>query len=155
VWESIRPQFEEVQATMQRVTILAGSSQSLISDSGDSEFYHQRQRKEAISAEIKACLDLYFASRGKEEVQVRLAVSDLIWGLKSKRPPTSFHLNSWSVACGFCMPTKGCPTRTLMIAAQCWSRSPAASGNTTGVSRRSTRRYGSRSKPGRGGLICA
>jgi hypothetical protein len=38
VWESIRPHFEEVQATPQRVTILAGSSQSLISDSGDSEF---------------------------------------------------------------------------------------------------------------------
>ena len=55
VWESIRPHFEEVQATMQGVTILAGSSQSLISDSGDSEFYHQRQHKEAISAEIKAC----------------------------------------------------------------------------------------------------
>jgi hypothetical protein len=29
VWESIRPHFEEVQATLQR---LAGSSQSLISD---------------------------------------------------------------------------------------------------------------------------
>ena len=74
VWESIRPHFEEVQATMQRVTILAGSSQSLLSDSGDSEFYHQRQRKEAISAESKACLDLHFDGRGKEEVQIRLAV---------------------------------------------------------------------------------
>jgi hypothetical protein len=84
VWESIRLHFEEVQATMQRVSILPGNSQSLISDSGDSEFYHQRQRKEAISAEIKACLDLYFAGRGKEEVQVRLAVSNLIWGVKSK-----------------------------------------------------------------------
>jgi hypothetical protein len=50
VWESIRPHFEEVQATMQGVTILAGSSQSLISDSGDSEFYRQRQRKEACAA---------------------------------------------------------------------------------------------------------
>jgi hypothetical protein len=66
VWESIRPHFEEVQATMQRVTILAGSSQSLISDSGDSEFYRQRQRKEAVSAEIKASLDLYFGGQGKE-----------------------------------------------------------------------------------------
>ena len=67
VWESIRPHFEEVQATMQRVTILAGSSQSLISDSGDSEFYRQRQRKEAVSAEIKASLNLYFGGQGKEE----------------------------------------------------------------------------------------
>ena len=37
---------------MQRVTILAGSSQSLISDSGDSEFYRHRQRKEAVSADV-------------------------------------------------------------------------------------------------------
>jgi hypothetical protein len=66
VWESIRPHFEEVQATMRRVTILAGNSQSLISDSGDSEFYRQRQRKEAISAEIKASLDLHFAGRGND-----------------------------------------------------------------------------------------
>ena len=77
---------------MQRVTILAGSSQSLISDSGDSEFYHQRQRKEAISAEIKACVDLYFAGRGGQEVRVRLAVSDLIWGVKSKEAPNQLPL---------------------------------------------------------------
>ena len=84
VWESIRPHFEEVQATMQRVTILAGSSQSLISDSGDSEFYRHRQRKEAISAEIKASLDLYFGGQGKEEKQLRLAGSELIFAVKSK-----------------------------------------------------------------------
>ena len=41
----------------------------MISDSGDSQFYYQRQRKDAISAEIKACLDLHFAGRGKEEVE--------------------------------------------------------------------------------------
>jgi hypothetical protein len=68
----------------QRVTILAGSSESLISDSGASEFYHQRQRKEALSAEIKASLDLYFGAQGKEEKQVRLGVSELIFALKSK-----------------------------------------------------------------------
>jgi hypothetical protein len=69
---------------MQRITILAGSSQSLISDSGDSEFYRQRQRKEAVSAEIKASLDLYFGGQGKEEKQLRLAVSELIFAVKSK-----------------------------------------------------------------------
>jgi hypothetical protein len=84
VWESIRPHVEEVQATLQRVTILAGSSQSLISDSGDSEFYRQRQRKEAVSAEIKASLDLYFGGQGKEEKLLRLAVSELIFAVKSK-----------------------------------------------------------------------
>jgi hypothetical protein len=82
VWESIRLHFDEVQATMQRVTILAGSSQALISDSGDSEFCHKR--KEAISAEIKASLDLYFGGRGSEDVKIRLAVSNLVWGVKSR-----------------------------------------------------------------------
>ena len=55
--------------------------------SGDSELYHQRQRKEAISAEIKASLDLYFGGQGKEEKQMRLAVSELILLVKSKKPP--------------------------------------------------------------------
>lgn len=85
VWDSIRPHFNEVQATMGFVTLdTSKNSSSMIDDDGNSEFYQMRQRKEAISAEIKACLDLYFAGRGKEEVQVRLAVTDLIFGVKSK-----------------------------------------------------------------------
>jgi hypothetical protein len=85
VWESLKPHFEAVQETMALVRIQAGeSSEALIDNNGDSEFYRQRQRKEAISAEIKACLDLSFAGRGKEEVQVRLAVTDMIFGVKSK-----------------------------------------------------------------------
>jgi hypothetical protein len=154
VCESIRPHFDEVQATI-RVSILAGSSQSLISDSGDSEFYHQRQRKEAVSAEIIACLDLYFAGLRKEEVQLRLAASDLIWGVKSKRPPTSFRLNSWNAASTFSTLTKDSQTKNSMTAPAYWSRSPSAQGNTTGVNRRTTRRCRSRSNPGRGGPVCA
>ena len=44
----------------------------------------ERQRQEAISAEIKASLDLYFGGQGKEEKQMLLAVSELIFAAKSK-----------------------------------------------------------------------
>jgi hypothetical protein len=39
---------------------------------------------EAISAEIKASLDLHFGGQGKEEKQMRLAISELIFAVKSK-----------------------------------------------------------------------
>lgn len=93
VWDSIRPHFNEVQATMGQVQLdTAANSSSLIDDDGNGEFYALRQRKDAVSAEIKACLDLYFAGRGKEEVQVRLAVTDLIFGVKSKEAADTLPL---------------------------------------------------------------
>jgi hypothetical protein len=85
VWESIRPHFNEVQATMGFVTLdTSANSSSVIDDDGNSEFYQARQRKEAIAGEIKACMDLFFGGRGKDDVQVRIAISDLIFGVKSK-----------------------------------------------------------------------
>lgn len=83
VWESIRPHYNEVQE-MARVQSIPGSSAALVNASGDSEFYEKRQRRECTSAEIKACLDLFFAGQGKEEKQLRLAVNDLLFGVKSK-----------------------------------------------------------------------
>jgi len=93
VWESIRPHFNEVQATMGQVQLdTAANSSSLIDDDGNSEFYQMRQRKEVMSGEIKGCLDLYFAGQGKEEKQVRLAVNDLIFGVKSKEAADALPL---------------------------------------------------------------
>jgi hypothetical protein len=59
------------------------------------------QRKEAVPAEIKACLALHFADR-KEEIQVRLAVTDLIFGVKSKEAATPCPWRNWSADCAFC-----------------------------------------------------
>lgn len=84
VWNAIKPHFSEVQETLARVQSLPGSSASLINRNGDSEYTQERQRKETLSAEIKACLDAFFGGRGKEEVQIRLWVTDLIFGVKSK-----------------------------------------------------------------------
>jgi hypothetical protein len=77
---------------MARVQIIPGSSGALINQSGDSEFYAQRERREAIKGEIKACMDLFFGGRGKDDVQVRIAISDLIFGVKSKEAADSLPL---------------------------------------------------------------
>ena len=85
VWQSLRPHFAAVQETMGFVTLdTTANSEAMISEDGNSEFFQARQRREATSGEIKGCMDLLFGGRGKEEVQVRLAVSDLIFGVKSK-----------------------------------------------------------------------
>lgn len=84
VWQSLRPHFVAVQRTMQIVKIQAGSSEALFDGNGDSEYYRELNRKTSTSAEIKGCMDLFFGGRGGEEVKVRLAVTDLIFGVKSK-----------------------------------------------------------------------
>jgi hypothetical protein len=85
VWQSLAPHFTAVQQTMAFVTLDAtATSAELLDDEGNGEFHARRLRKEAISAEIKACLDLSFGGRAKDDVQVRLAVCELIFGVKSK-----------------------------------------------------------------------
>lgn len=83
VWNSIRPHFTEVQATM-AIQSIPGSSAAMVNQSGDSEWSHQQERRTCLSAEIKAHLDLYFGGRGQSEIEMRIAVTDLIFGVKSK-----------------------------------------------------------------------
>jgi hypothetical protein len=93
VWQSLAPHFAAVQLTKGFALLdSTATSDGLIDADGNSEFYAMRQRKDAMSAEIKACLDLSFAGRGKEEVQVRLAVTDLIFGVKSKEAADTLPL---------------------------------------------------------------
>ena len=93
VWQSLRPHFTAVQETMGFVQLdTTATSEALIDDNGNGEYYAQRQRKEAVSAEIKCCLDLSFGGRAKEDLQVRLAVSELIFGVKSKEAADALSL---------------------------------------------------------------
>jgi hypothetical protein len=85
VWQSLRGHFNAVQETMGFVQLdTTATSEAMIGDDGNSEFYEKRQRRETTAAEINACFDLMFGGRGKEEVQIRIAVKDLIFGVKSK-----------------------------------------------------------------------
>ncbi len=93
VWNDLAPHFAAVQKTMAFVTLDAtATSAELINDDGDSEYYAKRQQREVFSAEIKACLDLHFAGQGREEKQVRIAVSELIFGVKSKEAADALPL---------------------------------------------------------------
>jgi hypothetical protein len=85
VWQSLRGHFAAVQETMGFTTLdTTANSEAMIDNEGNGEFYAKRQRREVMSAEIKGCLDLHFAGQGKEDKQVRIAISELIFGVKSK-----------------------------------------------------------------------
>jgi hypothetical protein len=85
VFQSLRPHFTAVQETMGFAVLdTTANSEAMIDDDGHGEFYKERQKREVMTAEIKACLDLFFAGQGKEDKQVRIAVNDLIFGVKSK-----------------------------------------------------------------------
>lgn len=85
VWQSLRPHFTAVQETMGFVQLdTTANSEAMISDDGQSQYFRDRDRKEGLSAEIKSCLDVLWSSRGGEETKMRLAISDLIFGVKSK-----------------------------------------------------------------------
>jgi len=85
VARDIQPHFDAVQRTMKRVTLdTLSSSIEIVPCDGNGEYYRERERKNAIAAEISGCLDLSFGGRGKDDVQIRLAVCELILGVKSK-----------------------------------------------------------------------
>lgn len=93
VLQSLKPHFVAVQETMGFVQLdTLANSEAMIDDNGNGEFYRERERKATISAEIKACMDLHFAGRGKEDVQVRIAISELIFGVKSKEAADALPL---------------------------------------------------------------
>lgn len=84
VAKSLQPHFMAVQRTVKRGNLQPGSSEALFDSEGNGEFYRIRQRKEQMLGEVKAFLDLYFAGRGREEVQLRIAVNEAIFGVMSK-----------------------------------------------------------------------
>ena len=94
VWKSIKPHFEEVQATMARVQILPGSSESLLGQSGDSEYYQRKQRKDVLVAELHAAMELLWGGTGKAEKQIRLRVFEHIFGFRSKEAADAASLQT-------------------------------------------------------------
>lgn len=93
VWQSLTPHFDAAQLTASSLKLdTMASSAGMIDSDGNSEYYAHQQRRTTMSAEIKACLDLSFGGRGKDDVQVRLAVTDLIFGVKSKEAADTLPL---------------------------------------------------------------
>jgi hypothetical protein len=95
VWESLKPHWTEVQATMGFVTLdTQASSDSLVNDNGNSEWAEMRERRGILSAEISKCMELMFGGRGQEEIKVRIGVNDVLFGVKSKEAAEKLPLKT-------------------------------------------------------------
>lgn len=84
VWNSIRPHFNEVQATMGHAIVGGDSSESLVSHEGNSEYYQKKQRKEVLSAELHASMDYLWGGTAQAAKLMRMKVFEHIFGFKSK-----------------------------------------------------------------------
>lgn len=84
VWESLKPHFDRVQATMAHVKLQSGSSAELISDNGHSDYYEKKQRRDVLAQELHAAMELLWGGNGKEEKRMRLLVFEHIFGFRSK-----------------------------------------------------------------------
>jgi hypothetical protein len=106
VWDSLQPHFRAVQATMAHVQIETGhSSQSLISEDGNSEYYVQRQRRDVLVAELSATLDLLWGGQGKEEKRLRKLVGEAIFGVLTQDAWEKMSLEKSSAALASCRPS--------------------------------------------------
>lgn len=97
VWKSIKPHFDEVQATMAIVKIETGhTSESLISENGNgnSEYYRQKQRRDILAEELHAAMELLWGGNGKEEKRMRLLVFEHIFGFRSKEAADAAKLET-------------------------------------------------------------
>lgn len=94
VWSALQPHFTAVQKTKGFATLTIGqSSEELIDADGNSQWSQMRDRRESMSAEIKAHLDLFFGGRGQAEIEIRICVTDLIFGVKSKEAAEKLSLD--------------------------------------------------------------
>jgi hypothetical protein len=60
------------------------SSSTLIQESGNSEWYERKQRKEVLSAELHATMDMLWGGSAVAAKQLRMKVFEHVFGFKSK-----------------------------------------------------------------------
>lgn len=93
-WDAIKAHFNEVQATLAQGEIGTDTSASLVAvDSGKSEFYEKKQRKEVLSAELHATMDYLFGGQDKAAKQMRLKVFEHVFGFLSKEAADAAHID--------------------------------------------------------------
>lgn len=94
VWESLKPHFDRVQQTMAIVKLESGhSSADMISDDGKSDFYERRERKEVLSAELHATMDMLWGGTAVAAKQMRMKVFEHVFGFKSKEAADAASLD--------------------------------------------------------------
>jgi hypothetical protein len=94
VWTSIKPHFTKVQAVGGHQVVGDDTSAALIqSDSSRSEFYEKRQRKEVLSAELHATMDMLWGGTAQAAKQMRMKVFEHVFGFKSKEAADAASLD--------------------------------------------------------------
>lgn len=86
VWNSIKPHFDMVQKTMARVELQTGTNSNDLfpGEEGRSEWYEKKQRKEVLSAELHATMDMLWGGTAVAAKQMRMKVFEHVFGFKSK-----------------------------------------------------------------------
>lgn len=86
VWQSIKPHFDRVQQTMARVTLNPGaeSNDMFPGEEGRSDWYEKKQRKDVLSAELHATMEMLWGGTAQAAKQMRMKVFEHVFGFKSK-----------------------------------------------------------------------
>lgn len=94
VWESILPHFRELQLTEGVVLDATATSDALIGDSGQSQYYEAKQRKEVLSAELHSSMDYLWGGTAAAAKKMRMMVFEHIFGFKSKEAADAANIES-------------------------------------------------------------
>lgn len=85
VWAFFKPHYEAMQLTGSIVTIAEGEdSTSMINDSGQSNFYNERARRDVMVAELIATLDLLWTGSTQNAKTMRVKAIERVFGFKTK-----------------------------------------------------------------------
>ena len=84
VWDSLKPHFSEVQATMGQGVVGNDTFDALIVGDDKSEYYRMKQRREVLTAELHATMELLWGGTAREAKELRILVFEHIFGFRSK-----------------------------------------------------------------------
>jgi hypothetical protein len=84
VWDSVKPHFLEVQATMGQAIVGSDTSEDLVQPNGKSDYYEQKQRKDVLGAELHASMEMLWGGQSKDAKSTRMKVFEHIFGFRTK-----------------------------------------------------------------------
>lgn len=93
VWNSLKPHFNEVQATMGHTIVGSDTSAELVTPDGNSEYYQKKQRKDVLSGELHATMEYLWGGTSGDAKKMRMKVFEHIFGFKSKEAAEAASLD--------------------------------------------------------------
>jgi len=94
VWQSLKPHWDEVQGVMHQGTVQPGSSASLVSPNGNSEYYQRRKRRDVLVEELDAGMQLLWGGQGQAERRLRTLAGEALFGVRSKTALAELELEA-------------------------------------------------------------